>query len=251
MVKRFNPFFCMKLYAATAARCGAAGQNFTQAQNSLTEELHNKSTLLCKRRDGPGDARKEISMTRLKSTQRLACTALAAALAGLAVPAMAQPAAGAGPATEQAQRPRMRAMTPEQRQQFMLQRAEAFKQKLQLTPAQEPAWNSFMQAMRPDAGSRQARLDLQGMDKLTTPERIDRMRALHAQHTAEMDRRGDAVKAFYATLTPAQQKTFDAEGTRMYGQRGAYWGGRKGEQMGDWHGGRHGMRHHGWGPSAA
>lgn len=188
-------------------------------------------------------------MTRLKITQRLACTALAAALAGIAVPSMAQqPAQGAAPAAEQAQRPR--GMTPEQRQQFMQQRAEAFKQKLQLTPAQEPAWNTFMQSMRPNAESRQARLDMQGMDQLTTPERIDRMRALRAQRAAEMDRRGDAVKSFYATLTPAQQKTFDAEGTRMYGQRGAQWGKHMGEHKGEWRGAKHGM-HHRHGPAAA
>lgn len=161
-------------------------------------------------------------MTRFRITQRLAATALVAALAGIAAPSFAQPAPGAGPVAEQAQRPR--AMTPEQRQQFMKermgQRLEAFKQKLQLTPAQEPAWNGFVQSMQPNAEPRHARLDWQGMDKLTTPERIDRMRAMHAQHGAEMERRGEAVKAFYAQLTPAQQKTFDDRGTRMYGPRG-------------------------------
>ncbi len=188
-------------------------------------------------------------MTRFRITQGLACTALVAALAAVATPSFAQPGPGAGPAAEQTQRPRQRTMTPEQRQQFMQQRMESFKQKLQLTPAQEPAWNSFVQSMQPQA--RGAQLDWQGMDKLTTPERIDRMRAMQAQRGAEMDRRGDAVKAFYAQLTPAQQKTFDAEGARMYGQRGAYGGGRKGGQMGDWYGGRHGMHQHGWGPATA
>lgn len=169
-------------------------------------------------------------MTRLNLSQRLACTALVAALAGFAAPSFAQPGPGAGPgpAAEQAQRPRQRALTPEQREQYMLKRAEAFKQKLQITPAQEPAWNSFMQSMKPGT---QARLDMQGMDKLTTPERIDRMRAMRAQRDAEMDRRGDAVKSFYAQLSAEQQKTFDAEGARMYGKRGPRQG---------W-----GMHHHG------
>ena len=183
-------------------------------------------------------------MTRFRITQRLAATALVAALAGIAAPSFAQPAPGAGPVAEQAQRPR--AMTPEQRQQFMKermgQRLEAFKQKLQLTPAQEPAWNGFVQSMQPNAEPRHARLDWQGMDKLTTPERIDRMRAMGAQRMAEMDRRGDAVKDFYAQLTQAQQKTFDAEGARMYGQRGGRWADQQGHGM---H--RHG---HGWGPAS-
>lgn len=195
-------------------------------------------------------------MTRIQITQRLAAAALAAALAGIAAPSFAQPGAGAGPTAEQAQRPRQRAMTPEQRQQFMQQRLEAFKQKLQLTPAQEPAWNSFVQSMQPQADARHARLDWQGMDKLTTPERIDRMRAMHAQRGAEMERRGDAVKAFYAQLTQAQQKTFDEQGARMYGhgRRGAHWSGpgedgRPGRGM-HRHGHHHG-HHHGPGMAGA
>jgi Spy/CpxP family protein refolding chaperone len=54
------------------------------------------------------------------------------------------------------------------------------------------------------------------MAKLTTPERIDKMKALGAQHMAEMtaamDKRAEATKAFYAVLTPEQQKVFDAHG---------------------------------------
>ncbi|HQQ70404.1 MAG TPA: Spy/CpxP family protein refolding chaperone [Alicycliphilus sp.] len=190
-------------------------------------------------------------MTCFPLTQRLAATALVAALAGFAAPSFAQPGPGAdgGPMAQQMQRPR--GATPEQRQQFMAKRMEAFKQKLQLTPAQEPAWTSFMQAMQPGSRADHARLDWQGMDKLTTPERIDRMRAMGAQRMAEMDRRGDAVKAFYAQLTPAQQKTLDAEGARMYGMYGQR-GGRWADQPGDG-GGRHGrgMHHHGygWGPA--
>lgn len=193
-------------------------------------------------------------MVHRKFTQRLASTALAAAvLAAVAAPSLAQPGPGPAAMAEQGapqaqrpdrgERPRMRHMTPEQRQQFMAQRAEAFKQKLQLTPAQEPAWNQLLQTMQAGADKRHARLDdRQGMEQLTTPERIDRMRALRAQRAADADRRGDAVKAFYATLTPAQQKTFDAEGARMYGY---------GHRMGDHWGGMHGMRHHGPGPMAA
>ena len=163
-------------------------------------------------------------MARFKITQRLAATAVAGAvLAGMAVPTLAQP--GPGPAaTEQGasqaqQRPRQRALTPEQREQYMAQRAEAFKRKLQLTPEQEPAWNSFLQSMKPDADARKARLDWQGMDQLTTPERIDRMQAMQTERQAAMRQRGDATKAFYAQLTPEQQKTFDTA-TLRHGRHG-------------------------------
>ena len=188
-------------------------------------------------------------MTRNRFSPRLAAAALAAALMGAAaVPAMAQPAPAPAPAAA-AERPHHRAMTPEQLQQrqqrmneFQAQRAEAFKQKLQITPAQESAWNTFQQAMKP--GERHARLDSdrQALAQLTTPERIDRMRALRTQRTAEADRRGDAVKAFYATLTPAQQKTFDTESGRMHGR--GFGKGDKGPR-----GEKHG-RHHGQGGPA-
>ena len=56
--------------------------------------------------------------------------------------------------------------------------------------------------------------DMQKLRAMTTPERIDHMRQQREQHHAEADRRGEATKAFYAQLTPAQQKTFDAYALR-------------------------------------
>ena len=68
------------------------------------------------------------------------------------------------------------------------------------------------------------------MDKLTTPERIDRMHALRTEHmtamNAAMDKREDATKTFYAALNADQKKVFDAEHARM--------GGRHGEHRGPW-----------------
>ena len=179
-----------------------------------------------------------MARSTLFSTRTFAATALAAAmLAAAAVPSFAQTTAPA-PAAATASAPadakpahrghhdRKQRMTPEQRQERMAKHAEAFKQKLKITADQEPAWTAFqqsmqpMQPMQPKDRPDHARLDPKEMDKLTTPERIDRMRAMHAQHGAEMERRGEAVKAFYAQLTPAQQKTFDDRGTRMYGPRG-------------------------------
>jgi Spy/CpxP family protein refolding chaperone len=57
------------------------------------------------------------------------------------------------------------------------------------------------------------------MDKLTTPERLDKMRAMHKERMATMeaamDKRADATKTFYAVLSPEQKKTFDAEHAKM------------------------------------
>ncbi|MDO5624358.1 MAG: Spy/CpxP family protein refolding chaperone [Pseudomonadota bacterium] len=161
--------------------------------------------------------------------------ALLAAAAGFAsaqsTPAPAPqgtPAAGeakARPASERGAR-----QDPAQRQQRMAerqaQRMTELKAQLHITPAQESAWNSFAAAMQPQPrGERPSRGDF---EKLTTPERIDRMQALHAERAAQMTARGNATKAFYAQLTPEQQKTFDAramrashgEGKRGHGRGG-------------------------------
>lgn len=166
--------------------------------------------------------------------------AAAAVMAALALPVLAQPAPSAAPAAgasmQQARKP---GDLQERHQARMAQRANAFKAQLKLTPEQEPAWTAFMAAMQP--AQRTARLDPADMEKRTTPERIDRMRALRAQYAAEADRRGEATKTFYAALTPEQQKTFDARAQQMHRKDG--WRGHHGDG-GHGHGehGHHGMR---------
>ena len=122
--------------------------------------------------------------------------AAAAMMAALALPVLAQPAPSAvsapPAATASAEQARKPGDRQERRQAYMAKRAEAFKAQLQLTPAQEPAWAAFTAAMQP--GERSARLGRADMEKLTTPERIDRMRAMRAQQAAEADRRGEATK---------------------------------------------------------
>jgi Spy/CpxP family protein refolding chaperone len=49
------------------------------------------------------------------------------------------------------------------------------------------------------------------MAKLTAPQRMDKMVAMADQRRARMVTRGQAVKVFYAQLTPQQQSVFDAE----------------------------------------
>ena len=173
---------------------------------------------------------------------RLAAAAAAAALSVLTLPALAQPAASAPTAaptpghTMHHGHHMRHAPDMAQMQERRAQHLAAFKDKLQITAAQEGAWNTFTEAMQP--GQRHARLDAQDMAQLTTPERIDRMRALRAQRNAEADRRGDATKALYAALTPAQQKTFDEHAHRMQRQHGARAG--HGEHHGHHHGQHHG-----------
>jgi Spy/CpxP family protein refolding chaperone len=62
------------------------------------------------------------------------------------------------------------------------------------------------------------------MSKLTTPERIDKMKEVRAQRmsdmAAAMDQRGAATKTFYAALTPEQQKLFDAHEMKGHDMKG-------------------------------
>jgi periplasmic protein CpxP/Spy len=151
-------------------------------------------------------------------------------LAGVAFASGAQPqpaaAPGAGP-TSAATREHHGRFDPARMQEHIAKRQAQLKQKLQITPAQEGAWNAYTTAMQPPLDSR--RPERGELDKLTTPERIDRMRAMRAARAGEMDKRAEATKAFYAALSPEQKKVFDAETAprqhaRHHGGRGLRWG---------------------------
>lgn len=139
---------------------------------------------------------------------------IAGLLAGLGQAAMAQsPAAPPPPPAE-----RMARHDPAKMQAHMLKRQAELKAKLKITAAQEAAWTTFTASMQPPAHG--PRPDRAEFDKLSTPERIDKMRALRAERDAEMDKRGDATKAFYAALSPEQQKVFDANAMPHRGHGG-------------------------------
>lgn len=133
-----------------------------------------------------------------------------------------------GPMHDGMRHSRMGSMDPARMQAWMDKRQAELKAQLKLTPAQEGAWTSYTAAMKPPADLAARRAEHAELLKLPTPERIDKMKALRNQHmgemTAAMDKRGEATKAFYATLTPEQQKTFDAQAMRHRGHQG--WKGR-------------------------
>ena len=159
--------------------------------------------------------------------------AIAAALAtSLVLPAGAQtppPAAAAAPTATAPQG----AAKQERMQKRHTERLAKLKTELKITAEQEGAWQAFTQAMQPPQKAQ--RMQREEMRNLTTPERIDRMRSLRQERNAQMDQRADAIKAFYAALTPEQQKQFDAKGSRM-GPRGeghpGRWGARHGHHGG-------------------
>lgn len=150
-------------------------------------------------------------------------------LAVLAVGAMAQTPPAAPAAAPRAHmhthgdRLEYGRMDPAKRQEWANKRLGELKQKLAITPDQEGAWNAFAAAHQPPA-TPIARPDREAISRMTTPERIDQMRAMRAQRNAEMDRRLDATKSFYAALTAQQRAQFDELTTRQ-GHRGGHHGG--------------------------
>jgi periplasmic protein CpxP/Spy len=144
----------------------------------------------------------------MKSAPKFFAAALLASL-GLAATAQtpaAPPTPGTPPTAGQGR------FDPARMQQRMAQRLADLKQKLQLTPGQEGAWAAYTSALQPAQPAQRPNRD--EWAQLTTPQRIDRMQQLRTQRMAEMDRRADATKTFYAVLTPEQQKVFDAETLR-------------------------------------
>ena len=115
-----------------------------------------------------------------------------------------------------------------QKEDFRAKRLTALKEKLQLQPGQDSAWQAFANTnskprMTPEA--RQAMRE--SFKNLSTPERLDVMQSRMEQRRTHMAERAESMKKFYAQLTPAQQSVFDAE--VMIGRHGA--------------GGKHGHRH--------
>jgi len=112
------------------------------------------------------------------------------------------------------------------------ERAERLHEVLQITPAQEPAFQAWQTAVRPPA-QRPERPDLRNM---TTPQRLDQELAMAAERQTQLKVRADATKRFYNQLTAAQRTTMDSlppmrfadggPGGRGQGGRGP--GGRRG-----------------------
>ena len=182
----------------------------------------------------------------MKSLHRHLLTA--SLLAAFGIGAIAQTAAPVpAPAAPQAQAQAQREHRAERAEHFrermqarFAKRLGHLKEKLQITPAQEGAWNAWTAALKPPAHQR---FDRAAFARMTTPERIDRMKTVRAERNARAEQREDATKALYAQLSPAQQQTFDQVSLRMakrhgHGGRWHHRGGhaQRGEQ------GQHGQR---------
>ena len=147
-------------------------------------------------------------MNVIRKTLVTGLTVIGMGVASYAVQAQQPPA----PAQQQGAAKPDRAQRAEHRQERMAKRQTELHDKLKLTPQQEPAWNTFIAAMKP--GQRPERMTRADWDKMSAPQRMERHLEMMKQAEAGMGRRLEAVKAFYAVLTPDQQKVFNDDFAR-------------------------------------
>lgn len=102
---------------------------------------------------------------------------------------------------------------PEQMKERLARHQAELHDALKITAAQEPAWKAFIQSVTPKALP--PREDFKELDKLTTPQRMEKMLEKMKEHQSQLQERLVATKTFYATLSPEQQKIFDESHRRM------------------------------------
>jgi len=105
------------------------------------------------------------------------------------------------------------------RAEHRAKRLQELKVFLQLQDKQEADWSTFSAALQSPM-VRPAPMNPAEMEKLTTPERIDKMMAIKAARDAQINLRMNATKTFYASLNPQQQKVFDTHASKAMKRHG-------------------------------
>ncbi len=164
-----------------------------------------------------------------------ALAALAAATlagsAGLATQGWAQQDDHRGPPAD------MRAKMQAMRDAHEKQHAQDLRTILRLRPDQEGALTAFLQSHKGPEGPRGDHRGPPGgpnggpgpRPPMTTPQRLDEMAKRESEHAAMQQKHAEALRTFYAALSPEQRQVFDAL-QRMHGgagERGG-WGGHRG-----------------------
>ncbi len=153
--------------------------------------------------------------------------------------AQAEPASEAKPQKSHRAHRMDRTERIERMQARHAERQARLKAELKLSTEQEPAWNAFVARMQGDKGQATQRERI-NWSELTTPQRLDKMQARMAERDAAMNQRFDAIKSFYASLDPEQQKVFDSQRMGSYQRTGM-----KGRHSMGGHGHMHHQGHHG------
>ena len=103
-------------------------------------------------------------------------------------------------------------------------RQAALHDKLKLSASQEAAWKTYISAATPPAPP--ARPDRAQWEKMSAPERMEKMIGMMKEREGQMETLLAAMKTFYATLSPLQQQIFNDNVGRGMGGMGGHRHGR-------------------------
>lgn len=176
----------------------------------------------------------------------LIVSAILAGIVGVSATAIAQ-----GMGQHQGMNPQMHTQRMEQMQKRHTEHQTQLKSALKITASQEAAWNAYVAGTAPNPPASAPGMTKEDWSKLTTPQRLEKMQAHRAERDAAIAKRIEAVKTFYAALTPEQQKVFDTQahggfhraglkGEHRMGGKGSH-GDHRGMGMGAMEGGMGGM----------
>jgi hypothetical protein len=143
-----------------------------------------------------------------KLCKSLLATLIAAGISSAAL--AAEPANAPAPAAPDAGRmsgmEHHRHMEGNRQEQFQRRQA-ALHDKLKLNASQEAAWKTYVAAITPP--QQQQRPERGDWEKLSAPDRMEKMLAMMKEREAMMSNHLQAMKTFYATLSPLQKQIFD------------------------------------------
>lgn len=89
---------------------------------------------------------------------------------------------------------------------------EILKTDLKLNATQEAAWTEWVGKIKGDHKAWDERnKNVESWASLSVPDRMEKMLAFSKEHIAKQEARLAATKAFYATLSPEQQQTFNKD----------------------------------------
>jgi len=96
---------------------------------------------------------------------------------------------------------------PVKRAERIEQRQQKLHDALKLTGSQESAWNTYIAAIKPQQAI--GRVDRVSFKELNATQRAEKRLEFSRARVAHQETRLEALKTFYAALTPEQQKVFD------------------------------------------
>lgn len=86
---------------------------------------------------------------------------------------------------------------------------DVFKNRLKLTPEQEPLWNAYAEAVQAQAGKGLEAMRALAQEKLSAPERLAKHESLLEARLAAMKAVHEHFNRLYAALTPEQKAIAD------------------------------------------